>query len=60
MLIGGSGGMEGCGRGRSLTSFLPGGPDPDPESGYRLLQAADHEIPATQFATHGRTALLPG
>jgi fatty-acyl-CoA synthase len=32
---------------------------PDPGSGYRPLQAADREALATQFATHGRTALLP-
>jgi fatty-acyl-CoA synthase len=32
---------------------------PDPGSGYRPLRAADREALATQFATHGRTALLP-
>jgi hypothetical protein len=32
---------------------------PDPASAYRPLQAADREALATQFATHGRTALLP-
>jgi hypothetical protein len=31
----------------------------DPATGYRPLRAADREVLATQFATHGRAALLP-